>query len=207
MLHIQNLTWWYSSSKNIFENFSLNLEKWDFCFLLWKSGSGKTSLIKMIMWQLTIPRETIRFDWKDLSTMKKSEMQSFRAKMWVIFQDFRLVDRQTVEQNIKIHKNQDESYLHYLYAQLWLKDKLKEHPKTLSGWEKQRVAICRAVAHKPILLLADEPTWNLDFENTKSIWKILIDLHKEWQTILCITHNDQLVERIQKQINSRVIVI
>ena len=159
------------------------------------------------MWQLTIPRETIRFDWKDLSTMKKSEMQSFRAKMWVIFQDFRLVDRQTVEQNIKIHKNQDESYLHYLYAQLWLKDKLKEHPKTLSGWEKQRVAICRAVAHKPILLLADEPTWNLDFENTKSIWKILIDLHKEWQTILCITHNDQLVERIQKQINSRVIVI
>lgn len=207
MLHIENLNWWYSSSEQIFHDFNLDLFEGDFCFLLWKSGSGKTSLIKLLMWQLSAPARKIEFEGHDVTQMSNKKLQQYRSDMGVIFQDFRLIDRQTIEQNIKIHKHQDPNYRESLITELWLQDKLQKKPPQLSGGEKQRVAICRAVAHKPKILFADEPTGNLDFETAKTIWKILIDLNKQWQTILCITHNDNLVERIKQQIQTKVITL
>ena len=216
LIEIENLKWWYpSSSKFISDNFNFKLYENDFVVLLWKSGSWKTSLVKFLIRQLKPPKKSIFFKKEDLSRFSNSEVQRYRRNIWVIFQDFKLIDWKTVYENIAYNlemrgekkENIDKKVKEVLYK-VWLFDKKDDKIPQLSWWEKQRVAIARALVCKPQFIIADEPTGNLDPQTAKQIVDLLIELNNQWNTVLFITHDMHLLTYLKsKKKNINVIEI
>ena len=207
LIEIENLRWWYSSSyKFLFNKFSFKLYEKDFLILLGRSWAGKTTLVKFLIRQLKPPRKTIFFKKEDIGRFSDSEVQKYRRNIWVIFQDFKLIDWKTVYENIaynlemrwekadKITKKVNE----VLYK-VGLFDKKDIKIPYLSWWEKQRVAIARALVSSPEFIIADEPTWNLDPITAKQIVDLLIDLNNQGNTVLFITHDMNLVSYIKSK--------
>ena len=214
LIEIENLTWGYPGSPSmIFKNFNFKLFPWDFVFLLGKSWVWKTTLVKFLIRQLKPPKKTIFYNKEDISRFSSKEIQIYRRKIWVIFQDFKLIDWKTVYDNVAyplyiqwIPKNKIKEKVHKVLYDLEIFDKKDELPPRLSGWEKQRVAIARALITKPDFIIADEPTWNLDWETSKKIVDILLDLHKKWNTIMFITHDIFLVDYVKQKWNDVKVV-
>ena len=203
VIEIKNLTWGYEKSKeNIFQWFNFQLEQGDFCFIMGKSWVWKTSLIKLLMWALKIPPETIFFEGKDLSRSSTRQIQEYRKELGIILQDCKLLDRKNVSQNIrypldiqgKLSENEIQKKLDEVLLLLQLTHKKDSEIVTLSWWEKQRVAIARAIVHNPKFIIADEATGNLDEETSKEVMKYLLDVHSKGITVLCITHDQGLVD-------------
>lgn len=215
LIEIQNLTWWYSKSPTfIFDKFNFNLYKWDFCFVLWRSWVGKTTLVKFLTRQIQPPKKMIFFKKEDISRFSDSEVQKYRRQIWVVFQDYKLISWKTVRENIEyplqmvwISQEKINNKVNDVLYNLWLMDKRDTMIPLLSWWEKQRVAIARALVTDPEFLIADEPTGNLDWESSKNIADILIEINKAWRTIIFITHDLQLMEYISNVHNIRLIEI
>ena len=213
LIDMQHLTWTYPDATTpIFDNFSMKLEQGEFCFLVGKSGAGKTTLVKFLLRQLRPPTKMIFFNKEDIARFSRGEVQSYRSRIGVVFQDFKLIDWMTVEENIAfpltIHGIQwveHETHKKHLVEMLWLWDRLKAFPPALSGWERQRVAIARALILSPKLLIADEPTGNIDDESARQIADKFVQLHKEWYTILFITHDRELKSYIETQTVTRTV--
>jgi len=207
LIEIENLTWGYPSShKFIFEKFNFRLYEWDFTILSWKSGSWKTTLIKFLIRQLKPPKKSIFFRKEDIARFSNSEVQRYRRNLWVIFQDFKLIDWKTVYENISYNlemrwekKDKIEKKVNEVLYKVWLFDKKDEKIPYLSWWEKQRVAIARALVSEPKFILADEPTGNLDMQTAKQIADLLIELNNQWNTVLFITHDVNLVMYIKNK--------
>ena len=207
LIEIENLKWGYPSShKFLFDNFSFKFFERDFVVLLWKSGSGKTSLVKFLIRQLRPPRKTIFFRKEDISRFSDSEVQKYRRNIWVIFQDFKLIEWKTVYENIAYNlemrwEKQDkiEKKVNEVLYKVWLFDKKDVKIPYLSWWEKQRVAIARALVANPEFIIADEPTWNLDPITAKQIVDLLIELNNQGNTVLFITHDMNLVSYIKSK--------
>ncbi len=207
LIEIENLKWWYESSyKFLFDNFSFKLYERDFLILLGRSGSGKTTLVKFLIRQLKPPRKTIYFKKEDISRFSDSEVQKYRRNIWVIFQDFKLIDWKTVYENIAYNlemrgenKEKIEKKVNEVLYKVGLFDKKDVKIPYLSWWEKQRVAIARALVSDPQFIIADEPTGNLDPLTAKQIVDLLIDLNNQWNTVLFITHDMNLVSYLKSK--------
>jgi len=214
LIEIQKLTRWYPwSDEHIFDQFDFSLNKGEFVFLVGSSGTGKTTLVKFLLRELVPPLKTIFYHQEDIARFTDNEVQNYRRKMGVIFQDYKLLESMTVLQNITyplIIDNVDpvEVYdrIEDILKNIWLSDKKNTLCQALSGGEKQRVSIARSLVSEPEFIIADEPTGNLDWNNSKMVADSMITLHQQWHTILFITHDQRLMEYIQgKHHNVRVI--
>lgn len=205
LLEIENLTWGYPNSPSlIFDRFNFKLYRNDFCFVIWKSWVWKTTLVRFLIRQLRPPRKMIYFKKEDISRFWSWEVQKYRRKFWVIFQDYKLIDWKTVKENIAYplqlaweNPTQINSKIKDILFELWLHDKSDVKIPYLSWWEKQRVAIARALIGNPEFIIADEPTGNLDTESSKKIADTLIELNKKGYTILFITHDLNLIDYVK----------
>lgn len=207
LIEIENLKWWYEKTHNfIFDKFNFKLFERDFLILLWRSGSWKTTLVKFLIRQLKPPRKTIFYKKEDISRFLDAEVQRYRRNIWVIFQDFKLIEWKSVSENISYnlemrgeHKEKIRKKVNEVLYKVWLFDKKDVKIPYLSWWEKQRVAIARALISNPNFIIADEPTWNLDPQTWKQIIDLLIELNNSWNTVLFITHDMNLVSYLKNK--------
>lgn len=211
LINIAGLTWGYPQQPALFNNFHFELEKGDFCFVMGPSGKGKTTLIKILMRQILTGRKMVFYKDEDLARFTEQEVQTYRRKIGVVFQDYKLVPDKTVAENIlfpleMMHVSHEvaEQKLEKLLEQIHMTHKRDEKAYALSGWEKQKVAIARALITDPEFIIADEPTGNLDREASKMIADILIEAHKAWNTIMFITHSIELLTYVQQKHNIRL---
>ncbi len=199
----------------IFNNFNFKLTEGEFVFLVGKSGTGKTTLVKFLLGQLLPPLKTIFFRKEDIARFSAKETQDYRRKLGVIFQDYKLLETMAVWENVTyplvidgVDPVEQYTKVESILSKLWLSDKKNISCQTLSWWEKQRVSIVRSLVSDPEFIIADEPTGNLDRNNSQIIADSMIDLHDLWHTILFITHDQRLMEYVlEKHPKVRVVDI
>jgi putative ABC transport system ATP-binding protein len=206
MINISNVTKKYSSTEweiRIFENMSLAIPQWSFVAIMWPSWSWKSTLLNLLS-GLDKPNEgTIRVADTAFDGTSDDAITSWRWKhISFIFQAFHLLPHLTVEENINLSLQLNNLERRYstdeILEKVGLSDRKKAYPFTLSGWEQQRVAIARAFVWQTPILLADEPTWNLDENTAQRIIDLIASLHKDtWTTIVMITHDDRIAQKAQ----------
>jgi len=186
---------------------TISAEKGEFISIVGPSGSGKSTLLHLIGGLDSISSGKIYIEEKDISELSEEELSKFRRqKVGFIFQFYNLIPVLTVEENILLpilldEKEPDMEYIDGVLKFLNIKDKKNKLPNQLSGGEQQRVAIARAVANKPAIILADEPTGNLDTKTGSEVMELLRDLNKEYdQTILMVTHDLKLAKQADRTI-------
>jgi cell division transport system ATP-binding protein len=201
MIEIKNLRFSYDS-KEVFEDLNLEINKEDFTFLVGESGIGKSTLLKLLYFDLLPKAGYVKFDTYNSMTIDKKEIPLLRRKIGIVFQDFKLLNDRDVFENIAtplyITLNKKDAVKKKVYdiaSKLGLINYLKEMPYDLSGGEQQRVAIARAIVNDPVLLIADEPTGNLDPFISNEIIKLLIDINIQGTTVFVATHNFEIVKR------------
>lgn len=186
---------WENTQNTIYEHLNFEVEQWDFVAIVWRSWSWKTSLLNIMAWLIDFDEWEVTINQNKFSQMSLNEKTKFRWKnMSFIFQQFHLIPNLTVEENIEltldINKISPRFETEDILKKIWLWDKKNNYPFELSGWEQQRVAIARAFIWNTDVLLADEPTWNLDEKNAKNIMELLSNMHRETKnTIILITHD------------------
>lgn len=198
----------YPASKTYALNdVSFHIEKGEFVFIVGASGSGKTSMIKLLLKEMEPTSGTITVDGVDYGKMKRKHVPKARRKIGVVFQNFRLLKDRTVYENVAFAQRVIQTPSRYIRRQVpamltlvGLADKYKSSPKQLSGGEQQRVALARALVNKPEILLADEPTGNLDPKNSWEIMRLLEDVNKKGTTVVVVTHNKEIVNMMQKRV-------
>ena len=215
LIEIKGLTWWYPQSpKLLFNQYDLSLAKGDFCVIMGKSGTGKTSLLKLISGEKTAPQKTIFYKKDDIAKYDSRQLQLYRRRLGLLFQQENFIDYMTVRENITYPLslyNIGQTITDVKYKKL----KQKYFPnvdddllvKTLSAWEKQKIAIARALIHEPDCILADEPTGNLDWENTQQLADILIEANQEGTAIVLITHDIHLVNYLKETHKVRIEIL
>lgn len=207
MIILENVSKSYSTGAPAITDMSLHIEKGEFVFVVGPSGSGKSTLIKLLLKELEPSEGTIRVNNTNLGRIKKKQIPKFRRQLGVVFQDFRLLADRNVYENIafaqkvietptKIIKRQVPSML----SLVGLAEKYKSFPGQLSGGEQQRVALARALVNNPKILLADEPTGNLDPKNSWEIMKLLDEANQRGTTVLVVTHNSEIVNSMKKRV-------
>ncbi len=207
LIDVRNMTWWYNQSPSvIFSKFNFSLDKNEFCVVVGKSGVWKSTLVKLIIGQLKAEKSTIFYKWDDISKYNDGEIQQYRRKLWVVFQDYNLLDSLSVKENIEyplrlywIDEKTIESKFKAIVQKLNLNKLIHNTTSCLSSGEKQKVCIARALIHDPELLIADEPTWNLDREHTQQVADLLIEANNLGNAVLLITHDIHLLNYLKEK--------
>ena len=215
LIEIRNLSRWYRDNPApLFDKLSLSLDTNDFFVLTGKSWAGKTTLVKFITGKLTPPEKTIFYNRQDMTTFSAEDIQTLRKRLGIIYQDYQLLEDLTVRDNIiyplelyEVGENVIESKLKQVLQKVNIKHLLATPVKLLSAWEKQRVSLARALIHDPEFIIADEPTGNLDRENTQIVADILIQANKEGNTIFLITHDIHLLNYLKAKHPIKLYVI
>ena len=178
-----------------------------FVFLLGHSGAGKSTLLKLILREILPTEGQVFVNGNDIAALKKSKMPYIRRQMGIIFQDFRLIPSMTVYENVafamhatNIDKKQIDERVPYMLELVHLEDKANCYPDYLSGGEQQRVAVARALVHAPKLVIADEPTGNIDPELSLEMMELLEEVSKTGITVLVVTHEHELVHRFHQRV-------
>lgn len=206
IVEIENATIFHHY-KTILNNVSLKLNKGDFIYIIGKTGSGKSSLLKTLYSDIPLKMGKIIIDGDEIKKIKKSQLPYLRRKIGIVFQDFQLFQDRNAYENIKfvmdstgwIDKTKINDRINYLLEKVGLANKLKNYPYELSGGEQQRLVIARALVNEPKLIIADEPTGNLDPEIAENILKLLIDINNSGTTIIMSTHNYNLIKKYKKK--------
>ncbi len=201
MLSIQNVSFNYENQP-LFENVNLELGAGEFAFLIGKSGSGKTTLLQMIYMNVLPQSGTVTVGNFNSRTIKKKELPLLRRKIGIVFQDFKLLTDRNVFENLTFvlevtatSKKEMKKRVNDALNEVGLSHKRLNNPEQLSGGEKQRVAIARAILNDPLIILADEPTGNLDPETSNEILDILQKINKRGTAVLFATHNYEMVRK------------
>ena len=196
MILAKNITLTYDNKRNIIENGNFHIKEKDFIFITGSSGSGKSTLLKSLYGALPIKKGELFVNKIDLSKINNKKLLSLRKNLGIVFQDYKLIAEYTIEENImlplelhnydsKVSANQVKNLLKHVQ----LSHRVGAYPEELSGGEQQRVAMARALAHNPSLILADEPTGNLDEYSASVIWKLLKDANQHLGiTVVVVTH-------------------
>ena len=207
MITLKNVTKEYNKGNIGLEYVSLDIAKGEFVFIVGKSGSGKTTLMKLLQKELDVTSGQIIVNGQDYKKLTQRNLPMFRRQMGMVFQDFRLLKDRTIFENVAFAQQVVEVPHRYIKRQVenmlemvGLKDRMNAFPNELSGGEQQRVAIARALVNHPVLLLADEPTGNLDPVTAKGIMELLSEINKSGTTVLVVTHNKELVNEMGKRV-------
>ena len=207
MIKLEHVSKSYSAGIPALNDVNLEIEDGEFVFIVGDSGSGKSTLIKLLLKEFEPTEGTIVIDGKNLSRIKRRQIPKFRRNIGVVFQDFRLLKDRNVyenvafaqkvigEPNIRIRKK-----VPLILSTVGLAHKYRSNPKQLSGGEQQRVAIARALINEPHMLLADEPTGNLDNNNAWEIMKLLEEINDKGTTVVVVTHNMEIVKVMKKRV-------
>ncbi|MDR2125760.1 MAG: ATP-binding cassette domain-containing protein [Prevotellaceae bacterium] len=189
----------------VLNDVNLKINSGDFVYIIGRVGSGKTSLIRAINGEISVKEAaTAEAAGFDLKTLKSKSVHLLRRKLGVVFQDFKLLTDRNVFENLAFvlratdwkDKKKIRERINEVLKRVELKDKIQKMPHQLSGGEQQRIAIARALLNNPLLLLADEPTGNLDPETSDKIMEILFDLNSKFGiTVIMATHNHQLIKK------------
>lgn len=207
MIVLEDVSKSYSTGAPAIKNINLRIEKGEFVFIVGNSGSGKSTLIKLLLKELEPTEGKIFVNDKCLNRMKRKKIPYFRREIGVVFQDFRLLKDRNIYENIAFAQRVVETShriikrrVPAMLSLVGLSDKYRSYPKELSGGEQQRVALARALVNNPSILLADEPTGNLDPKNSWEIMKLLDEINKRGTTVVVVTHNREIVEAMNKRV-------
>ena len=208
MIRLENVTKTYrGAGASALAEVQLRIDRGEFVFLVGSSGSGKSSLLRLMLREEKPDSGDLFVLGENLRTLPQRRVASYRRKLGVVFQDFRLLPNKTVYQNIAfalqvIGKSRAfiETSVPDVLRLVGLEDKSSSFPKALSGGEQQRVAIARALVNRPELLLADEPTGNLDPDNSKEIMGLLSRINLSGTTIVMATHDRGIVDQMQRRV-------
>lgn len=207
MIYLNNVTKTYKDGTRALQQVSLTIEDGEFVYLKGRSGSGKSTLLKVLYGQEKITNGQIGLADYIVHQMKSKNIHELRRRIGVVFQDYQLLQYKTVYENIAYvlevtgyPEHQINERVIYALETVGLKHKIFEYPSNCSGGEQQRIAIARAIVHDPIVLLADEPTGNLDPANAYAILKVLHRINKTGTTVIMATHDQSLVDKLPSRV-------
>lgn len=207
MLTVKNVSKKYANNSVAVKNISLDIEKGEFVFVVGRSGMGKSTLIKLIIGEERPSSGKIMINKWVINDLSPQQLPYYRRQIGVVFQDFRLLEKKTVRENIAfamevsgIDKSAIEKKVPEMLELVGLKEKGDRFPEELSGGEQQRVAIARALVHDPKMLIADEPTGNLDIHNSDEIMELLDKINQRGTTVIVATHDKAVVDKYRKRV-------
>lgn len=197
----------YSTGVDALQDISIRIDKGEFVFVVGKSGSGKSTFIKLLLKELNPSEGKLYVGGRQVTRLKRKQISLYRRQIGVVFQDFRLLRNKTVYENIAfaqqiigVPRRETERNVMITMDMVGLNGKEKVYPSELSGGEQQRVAIARALINCPTILLADEPTGNLDPQTAWEIMMLLQEVNQTGTTIVVVTHNNDIVDVMQKRV-------
>ena len=216
MITFENVTKSYGNGAPALSNLNIEIEDGEFVFVVGTSGSGKSTFIKLLLKELEPTEGKIIVNDTELRKLRSGKTAKYRRKVGVVFQDFRLLKDRNVYENIAfaqrvigVSTREIKKNVPRMLSLVGLSEKYKSFPNELSGGEQQRVALARALVNKPALLLADEPTGNLDPGNSWEIMKLLDRINAQGTTVVMATHNSTIVNTIRHRViaieNGRII--
>ena len=208
MITLENVSKSYTSDgMPALNNVSLHIDKGEFVFIVGDSGSGKSTMIKLLLRELTPTSGRIIVNNFDLSKLRRRKIPKYRRNIGVVFQDFRLLKDRNVYENvafaqrvIEVPTRQIKKNVPAMLSLVGLPEKYRSKTKELSGGEQQRVALARALVNNPPILLADEPTGNLDPRNSWEIMRLLEEINRRGTTVVVVTHNREIVNAMRKRV-------
>ena len=207
MITLENVSKSYAKGQPALNDVSLHIDKGEFVFIVGNSGSGKSTLIKLLLKELEPTSGTIKVNNQDLGKLKRRNVPKYRRGVGVVFQDFRLLKDRNVYENVAFAQRVIErpnrvikKRVPEILTLVGLAEKYKSFPRELSGGEQQRVALARALVNRPNILLADEPTGNLDPKNSLDIMRLLEEINERGTTVLVVTHNREIVNSFKKRV-------
>ena len=207
MIKLEHVSKSYSAGIPALNDISLNIEEGEFVFIVGNSGSGKSTLIKLLLKELEPTKGVITINNRNLNAIRRKQIPKYRRNVGVVFQDFRLLKDRNVYENVAFAQKVIgtparliRSSVPTMLSMVGLAAKYKSYPKQLSGGEQQRVAIARALVNQPKILLADEPTGNIDNHNAWEIMKLLEEINQKGTTVVVVTHNLEIVKAMKKRV-------
>lgn len=207
MIEISNVCKTYETGNKALRNVSITIEDGEFVFIMGRSGSGKSTLMKLLLKEAEPTSGKIVVNDMNLVKMPRRYVPKYRRRLGVVFQDFRLLKDRNVYENVAFAQRiigtstrRIRESVPAMLQMVGLSAKYKMYPQQLSGGEQQRVAIARALINRPEVLLADEPTGNLDSHNAIEIMKLLDEINRMGTTVVVVTHSQEIVDRMQKRV-------
>ncbi len=207
MIEFKNVSKVYDNNVKALSKVNIKINAGDFVFLVGPSGAGKSTFVKMLLKEIEPSEGQIIVDGVDLSKIKRKKVPYHRRKIGMVFQDFRLIPSLNVYENVafamrvlEASSSEIKKQVPIALSLVGLSNKHKMFPNQLSGGEQQRVSIARAIVNKPLVLIADEPTGNLDPETAKEIMSLIEDINKSGTTVVMATHAKEIVDEMQKRV-------
>ena len=207
MIEIMSLNKTYKAGNRALKNINITIEDGEFVFIMGRSGSGKSTLMKLLLKEVEPSSGKIIVNDMELGKMPRRYVPKYRRRLGVVFQDFRLLKDKTVYENVAfaqrvigVPTRTIKESVPEMLRLVGLSSKYKSFPNQLSGREQQRVAIARALINSPEVLLADEPTGNLDAQNSMEIMRLLEEINNRGTTVVVVTHSQEIVNRMGKRV-------
>ena len=206
MLVVKNVTKTFGNIVAL-SRISFEVDKGEFLFITGPSGSGKTTLLRLLMREYLPDSGEIFFDKKEISKLKRKDIPAHRQQIGVVFQDFKLIPERTVRENVEValaviglDEDKWEERVDEILGIVGLTQRGNLFPRQLSGGELQRLSLARALAVDPLMILADEPTGNLDWDTADEVMKLLLEINKQGKTIIMATHHRLIVDKYKKRV-------
>lgn len=216
VIHFDHVSKEYQKGIHAIEDVSISIKKGEFVFIVGSSGSGKSTLIRLMLREILPTKGKVFVAGRELSRLRRYQISKYRRSIGVVFQDFRLLKDRNAYENVafaqrvvEVAPAEIKRNVPRMLSLVGLSEKYKAYPEELSGGEQQRVALARALINNPVILLADEPTGNLDPKNSWEIMHLLEEVNRRGTTVVVVTHNHEVVDMMQKRVitlrNGRVI--
>lgn len=209
MIELTNVSKVYKTGTHALHDVNLHVDKGEFVFIVGSSGAGKSTLIKLLLREEAATSGIVEVNGTNLNKIKERQIPYFRRSLGVVFQDFRLIPNMTVYDNVafalrvtNVPSRIIRKRVPYILGLVGLAAKANAYPQHISGGEQQRVALARALVNNPTLLIADEPTGNIDPELSYEIVELLNDINRCGTTVLMVTHEHDLVQKFQRRVIS-----
>ena len=207
MIEISRVNKTYETGNKALRDINITIDDGEFVFIMGRSGSGKSTLLKLLLKEVEPTSGKIVVNDMNLGKMPRRYVPKYRRKLGVVFQDFRLLRDRNVYENVAfaqrvigVSPRRIKQSVPAMLKMVGLSSKYKSYPQQLSGGEQQRVAIARALINRPEVLLADEPTGNLDSHNAIEIMKLLERINRKGTTVVVVTHSEEIVEQMNKRV-------
>lgn len=207
MIRFHNVTKVYQPDIKALNSVNLHIKPGEFVSIVGQSGTGKTTLVKTLIGEEKIDEGKIVIGGWDITYISQSQIPTLRRQIGVIFQDFKLLPKKTLFENVAFamqvcggQSSKIKKIVPHVMKIVGLEEKMHRYPQEISGGEQQRTAIARALVHRPKILLADEPTGNLDSLNTNEIIELLLRINRFGTTVILVTHNREVVNRLKRRV-------